>query len=94
VSGPGVQVRRAPTRFGPIEFRILPGDGPDSIQAQVLPPVHGALRQVVLRLRHPGGKRMHRVKVDDGDRASFDPDLGVVRLEPADGPIEVRADFR
>ena len=91
--GQTIEVRNAPTRMGPVSFRILSSVGSGRIAAHIDPPTRTLPRQIVLRLRHPEGKPMRSVKVNGQDPAGFDNATATVRMAPSRGPLDVRVEY-
>ncbi len=81
--GMAVGVSKAPTRFGPVSFRINSAVVQGQITATIEPPARTSPRQIVLRLRHPEGKPIARVTVNDKPHQDFDAAAGLVRISPA-----------
>jgi hypothetical protein len=63
------------------------------VAATVRPPSRKRPSAIVLRLRHPAGKKLRRVLVNGAPYADFDPEKEMVRLKPAGTPITVRAEY-
>ncbi len=91
--GMAIEVKNAPTRFGPTAYRITSSVRQGFIEATIAPPTRSAPKQIVLRLRHPEGKPMRTVKVNGNEHAAFDAAKEIVRLAPAQETIHVRADY-
>ena len=91
--GLAIAVTNAPTRFGPVSFRIDSHIAQGRIEAEVQPPIARPFLQVVLRLRHPAGHPIARVSVNGTPHADFDPEGGIVRLSPNLGRLRVAAGF-
>jgi hypothetical protein len=91
--GMAVAVQKAPTRFGPVSYRIASGVGQGFIEATIDPPTRTSPRQIVLRLRHPEGKPMQKVTVNGQPHQDFDPAKEIVRISPAGEKITVRASY-
>ena len=86
-----VEVTKAPTRFGPVSYRVSSAADDGCIDAVIDPPTRDPLTAIVLRLRHPEEKRLQRVTVNGQAHDDFDADREVIRIKPADTRIEVRA---
>jgi hypothetical protein len=91
--GSVVQLRAAPTRFGPVSCRIESHLASGRIDAAIEPPVRQPPRGIVLRLRHPDGKPIRAVRVDGRAHQGFAPEAQTVTLDPGPGPQRVEVDF-
>ncbi len=80
-----IAVAAAPTRFGRVSYTIQSAAGQDRIDATIRPPERTAPRQIVLRLRHPDGKRMKSVTVDGEPHRDFDPGKETITLTAVSG---------
>lgn len=89
--GEAVSIKNASTFFGPTSYRIESHVGQGYIEASIEPPTRSMPKEIVIRLRHPEGKRMREVTVTDGKLVSFDPTREIVRVKGAKGQIVVRA---
>jgi hypothetical protein len=88
-----VAVKQAPTRFGPVGYRIDSSADSDFIEATIEPPVRTSPGAIVIRLRHPDGKPIRSVTVNGEPHSDFSPAGEYVRLNPSADPIMVRADY-
>jgi len=91
--GMEVVVKNAPTRFGPVSYRIRSHAAKGYIEAIIEPPARNAPRQTVLRLRHPQGKKMQEIIVNGSPHSDFDPVRECIRIKPAAGEIRVKAKY-
>ena len=91
--GMRVAVRNAPTRFGPVAYRITSHVNHGGIEAEIFPPTRTAPREIVIRLRHPEGRPIKSVTVNGESHADFDADKEVVRVKPGPGKIDIVARF-
>jgi hypothetical protein len=91
--GMKVAVRNAPTRFGKVAYEIKSAIGSGHIDAVIQPPKERPPRRIVIRLRHPDGKPMQSVTVQGKPHKDFDPQKETVTIAPANGPINVRAEY-
>lgn len=92
-NGMSVAATNAPTRFGPVSYRITSAVGQGNIDATIDPPTRSAPAHIVLRLRHPDGKRIQKVTVNGQPHEDFDPAKDTIRITPATGKIAVRASY-
>ncbi len=89
--GMRIVVRNAPTRFGKAGYTITSSVGNGTIEAVIEPPTRHAPARIVVRLRHPDGKRMRAVTVNGVSHEDFDPERECVRVKPASESVIVRA---
>lgn len=78
-----VEVRQAPTRFGPAGYRIVSALHAGTIEAEIDPPTRARPERIVLRLRHPRGAAIRSVQLNGRPHEDFDPAAETVHL-PAD----------
>jgi hypothetical protein len=83
--GKKIEVERAPTYFDRISFTIESRASSGEILANIV--LHGRRRPrtLILRLRHPGEKRMRAVTVNGVEWKDFDPQREWVRIENPTG---------
>lgn len=91
--GMTMNVKNAPTFFGPVGYRIVSSVTTGSIEAVIDPPTRLKPHAIVLRLRHPEGKRIRSVSVNGGPHTVFDAEKETITLQPVDGAITVRAAY-
>ncbi|MBI4581032.1 MAG: hypothetical protein HY718_15115, partial [Planctomycetes bacterium] len=91
--GQTVAVSNAPTRFGPVSYRITSAVGQNTIDATVDPPTRTPPKQIVVRLRHPEGRPIQKVVVNGQPHQDFDPAREVVRVSSTGGKITIRAGY-
>lgn len=91
--GLSVSVKQAPTRFGPVGYRITSSVSKGFVEATITPPTRNAPKSIVLRLRHPEGKPMQKVTVNGATHTDFDATREFVRLKPSTEVIVVRAEY-
>ncbi len=91
--GMTVGLRNAPTRFGTVAYRIKSVIAKGFIEATIEPPTRTPPAEIVIRLRHPQGKPMTKVLVNDQPHTEFDAAKEIVRLPVGKGPITVRAEY-
>ncbi len=88
-----VAASQAPTRFGPVAYRITSHVADRYIEAEVTPPLRRSPKQIVLRLRHPEGKPMKSVTVNGKPHTKFDPAREIIFVKPTAASIVVRAQY-
>lgn len=86
-----VGVRNAPTKFGKVSYKITSAVSKGFIEAVIEPPTRSSPEALVLRLRHPDGKQIKAVMVNDKPYKDFNPQKEYIRLKPTTGKIIVRA---
>ena len=84
--GKRIEVQHAPTHYGPMSMAIQSHAATGTIQAEVQMPQRQKPRELLLRLRHPEGKPIKSVKINDRDWAQFDTGKEWVRLINPDLP--------
>ncbi len=60
----GSSVRDAPTHFGSMSYRIMSFADHGYIEAEIDSPTRSSPKEIVIRLRHPQGRRIRAVTVD------------------------------
>jgi len=91
--GMEVSVRRAPTRFGPVSYRLRSDVDQGCIEAVVDPPTRERPQAIVLRVRHPEGRPMRAVTVNGRTHADFDSARQTVRLPAGSERMVVRVQY-
>jgi hypothetical protein len=89
--GMKVEVRGAPTSFGPVSYKITSAVAQGRIEAEINPPSRHAPKRLVLRLRHPDGKPLRAVEINGRDSRDFDPREGTIVLPTSGERILLRA---
>lgn len=91
--GMKVAVRDAPTRFGTTSYRIMSFADRGYIEAEIDPPTRSSPKEIVIRLRHPQGRRIRAVTVNGAPHTGFDAAKDIVRLNPAMETLHVKAEY-
>ncbi|MHB8521652.1 MAG: NPCBM/NEW2 domain-containing protein [Limisphaerales bacterium] len=91
--GQRVSVRNAPTRFGNVSYVIASHIAEGFIEATIEPPRRNPARRIVVRLRHPDGKRINSVTVNGRRHRAFDTARGTITIDLGASAITVRAEF-
>ncbi len=84
--GKRIEVRQAPTYYGPMSMTIQSHAATGTIQAEIQMPLRQKPHELLVRLRHPDGKRIKSVKVNDRDWLQFDTGKEWVRIINPDQP--------
>jgi hypothetical protein len=91
--GKTVEVRNLPTRFGPVAYKIVSHVKEGYVEASVESPTRNPPKHVVIRIRHPEGKRMKSVAVDGKPSTDFDPIAETVQLTAGSATRKVRVEY-
>jgi hypothetical protein len=91
--GQTVAARNVPTRFGPVSYRLTSHVAQGYIEASISPPLRELPSNIVLRLRHPSGRRIRSVIVNGSRHADFDPKAGTITLPAGRGPISAQVRY-
>jgi hypothetical protein len=91
--GQCISVRNAPTRFGKVSYEINSHLAQGFIEARIEPPKRHPPGRIVLRVRHPDGKRIQSVTVNEKRHRSFDSEDESISIKPTAFSITVRAQF-
>ena len=88
-----IDVKNAPTRFGPVSYHITSSTGQGFMEATIEPPTRLAPKRIILRLRHPDGKPIQSVAVNGKGHRDFDAAREIIRMAPANETICVKATY-
>lgn len=91
--GERISVKNSPTRFGSVSYEIISQVAHGFVEARVETPTRQKPDRVVLRLRHPDGKRFQSVTVNGKGIRTFDAALETITLKPGSSMLTVRADY-
>jgi hypothetical protein len=91
--GLSITVGNAPTRFGKVSYTIMSKVANGEIDAVVQLPKDCTAKKVVLRLRHPDGKPIQSVTVQDKPCTEFDAKKETITLTPGDETVTIRAKY-
>jgi hypothetical protein len=91
--GKRIEVRNAPTRFGPASYSIVSSVARGHIDAVVDPPTREMPRRLVIRMRHPQGKPMRAVTVNGKPHRDFDSVKETVSLPSGKERLTVRIEY-
>ena len=89
--GEKIELRDAPTYFGPVSYRIEAGAA--SVEAQVQLPDRNAFRTAWLILRAPEGKKIRSVLIDGKPWQDFDAAAERIRLPLRLEPMRIQVSF-
>ena len=78
--GMEVAVRNAPSCFGKVSYRIESHVAKGIINVSIEPPKRNPPKEIIIRLRHPDGKRMRSVTVNGKPHKDFDPAKEIISL--------------
>lgn len=92
--GAELDVRAAPTLFGPVSYHLASRDGARTIHAHILPPARTPPGRIVLRLRHPQGLSIHHLSASVQPPPTFDASRQTITLIPSREPIAFTVHFQ
>jgi hypothetical protein len=92
-NGMKVAVRDAPTSFGTVSYRIKSFTDRGYIEAEIDPPTRSSPKALVIRLRHPNGRRIRTVTVNGAPYTAFEPAKDIIRLKPSMEMVHVKAEY-
>ena len=87
--GRQVTVRKAPTAFGDVSFRIVAAA--DAVQVHVDPPTRKSPSKILLRVRDPRQRNIASVTVNNAPLSTFSEET--IELKGIDGPADIRVTF-
>ncbi len=91
--GMTISVDRAPSYFGEVGYTIASHVNQNYIEAAVKVPAGKLPERIVLRLRHPQGKKMQSVRVNGKEHRDFDANQNLIRIQPDQDPVTIRAQY-
>ncbi|MBN1851379.1 MAG: NPCBM/NEW2 domain-containing protein [Pirellulales bacterium] len=91
--GNRIAIRKAPTRFGRVDYTLESAVARRRIDATIEPPTREPPRCMILRVRHPNGESMRSVTVDGKSHRDFDPGKETVTLIPSGSTMHIRVDY-
>jgi hypothetical protein len=92
-NGMVVAVTNAPTRFGPVSYRIISHVSDGYIEASIEPPQCILPKAVVLRLRNPDGNPLRSVTVNGRRNRQFDTATQCILIKPSAASLKVTAKY-
>lgn len=78
--GMSVRVANAPSRFGTVSYRVSSHLAQSRIEAVIEPPSRSRPEAIVLRLRHPDGRKWRAVTVNGRAHKDFDMSAQTIRI--------------
>ncbi len=93
MDGQEVSVKNAPTHFGKTNYTLTSSVRQGYIEAVIDPPVRNAPAEIFIRIRHPDGKMMRSVFVNDRPHTDFNGQKEYVRLKPSETSLKMRVEF-
>jgi hypothetical protein len=92
--GKRIEIERAPTYYGPMNMTIESHAASDTIRADVAMPARSYPRELLLRLRHPDGKRMRSVTVNGRAWSDFNPQKEWIHIpSPSEARYAIEARY-
>ena len=85
-----IEVKNAPTHFGTVGYKITSSVDKGFIETVIDPPKRNPPEIIVLRLRHPDGKKITSVKLNGKPYNDFTTDKELIRLHDIDGQINIK----
>ena len=93
--GQQIQVKRAPTFYGPLDMRVQSRAATGEIRVELGLAPGKKPAAILMRLRHPQEARIHSVRVNGRPWADFDPNQEWVRIQPpAEDRYEIVVNYR
>jgi hypothetical protein len=92
--GKKVQVRKAPTYYGPLTMTLESSAASGRLRAEVEFSGSQRPKSLLVRLRHPQGKQIRSVTVNGGKWTEFDPGKEWIRIpSPSGGRYSIVAEY-
>jgi hypothetical protein len=92
-NGMVISAKNAPTTFGPVSFSIKSSVKRGYIEAVIEPPKRSEPKEILIRLRHPEGKKIRSVRVNGQNWPSFSASSSTIYLKPSQSKITVWARY-
>jgi hypothetical protein len=89
--GRRIEVSRAASFFGELSFRVESHPEAGFVAAAVMPPTRQRPQEILLRVRHPDGKRISRVELNGKPWSEFNSERELISLPVNDDKIELKA---
>jgi hypothetical protein len=87
--GPGIDVGRINSYFGPVAYRLRPGDEPRTLVARVTPPSRNPPRRLWLYARLPGQAPIRSAALNGEAWEKIDAARERIELPQDRGPLEL-----
>ncbi len=81
-AGKTLEVKNAPTRFGPVSYRLTSHKNARELAVDITVPTRTKPARMVVRLRHPGGRTIQSVQVNGQPHRDFDAKEETVSIKP------------
>ncbi len=91
--GMAIEVKNAPTRFGPVNYRIESSLKSGTLKAVLDPPTRTPPKAVVVRLRHPEGKPIRKATIEGLDAGGFETGTDTVRIFRPERKLVVHVEY-
>lgn len=92
--GRTLEVRNAPTRFGPVSFRIATREAARQMAVDITPPTRNPPQRIAVRLRHPDGRAIASVTLNGTPHHNFDAKAGTIFFPPDAKPMALEVQFQ
>ncbi len=93
-NGQKVEVKNAPTKFGPVSYTITSSADKGFIDASVDVPTRQPPKEIVIRLRDPNGRKLKQVTVNGKSHDQFDPAKETITIAQPKSPLAIHATFQ
>ena len=92
--GEKIDVTHMPTNFGPVSYKIRSSVAKGFIEAEIDAPDRKRPSGIVIRLRHPEGKKIRSVEVNDRVHTDYDPEQDCVKIREFGKKIKIKAVYK
>jgi len=92
--GKSLEVRNIPTRFGPASYRLASRQEAREVTVAITPPTRSKPHRLVVRLRHPDGRAVASVKLNETPHRDFDAKTGTIFVQPSAPHITLKIRFQ
>jgi len=89
--GKTIRCENMPTEFGPVSVMVEAARG--SVRANIRPPTRNPWQRLVIRLRHPEGRRWRRVLVNGKPWTGADAARELVTLQPGPETFSIKVEY-
>jgi hypothetical protein len=91
--GERISIKHAPTAFGDVDYEIVSDVDHGKINASVVLPTRSTPKEILLRFRHPEGKKIKSVTVNGRTWKAFEPAKETIDLRGLKGTVKVTAGY-